>query len=505
MLITDKAMQERAPKTDIWHIEDGPRGAGRLVGRITPAGTRTFYFRYQASNGERVRLLIGTYAPRGDGAATYTVQQARDRARELSALYRSGIRDLREHFARLEADRLAAEEAERQRITDELRQRDEAAAAAARRLTVKQLFDQWQRAELAPQVLADGTRTGRKDGGQWVRESFERRVFTTMGDRRADQVTRADLLALIDASKAEGKLRTAQVLLADLRQMFRFAAEREVVARNPLEGLKRTRVAGRAVERDRALSDDEVRMLLREVIPTARLHPRTAAAIRVVLATGVRAGELAGAVWADALPDKSMLRQRRIAELRAIAEDNDVKLGIVDVAARRWHLHDTKNGRDHEIHLSTFAVEEFTLLASLRETCEDGTVSPWVFPATVAALPVSVKSIGKQLSDRQREPERRLANRTKATQALALPGGRWTMHDLRRTAATIMARLGIGSDVIDEALNHVLQSRVTRIYIRDRRHEAQAVAFDALGRRLQELYAPTRDVQTDKAIVSTGA
>ena len=113
---------------------------------------------------------------------------------------------------------------------------------------------------------------------------------------------------------------------------------------------------------------------------------------------------------------------------------------------------------------------------------------PWVFPATDRAEPVCIKSFGKQLADRQREPEARMSNRTKATLALALPGGKWTAHDLRRTAATLMARLGVSTDAIDECLNHKLQSKVARVYIRDRRQAEQARAFDALGRRLTELF-----------------
>ena len=76
------------------------------------------------------------------------------------------------------------------------------------------------------------------------------------------------------------------------------------------------------------------------------------------------------------------------------------------------------------------------------------------------------------------------------TDSLMLAGGRWTAHDLRRTAATLMARLGVSSDVIDECLNHVIESRVRRTYIRDRRPVEQARAFDTLGLRLAALVAP---------------
>jgi len=70
---------------------------------------------------------------------------------------------------------------------------------------------------------------------------------------------------------------------------------------------------------------------------------------------------------------------------------------------------------------------------------------------------------------------------------LVLPGGRWTPHDLRRSAATLMAELGVSGDVIDECLNHIIESRVRRVYVRNRRLSDQAKAFDALGECLNRL------------------
>ncbi len=463
-IISDKAMQARATGRDVWLIEDGARGAGRLVGRISPAGARSFYFRYTGSSGDRVRLPIGQFDPRGDGLATFTVQQARDRARALSALYRGGKVDLREHF---EAERVAAEqavEAERQQAAADQRAATDAAAAAARRLTVKGLFAQWQRVELTPHVLADGTRTGRKDGGEWVKAAFERRVFPKIGDVPAELVRKADLLAIIDDCKAEGVRRTANVLFTDLRQMFRFAAEREIVPRNPLDGIKRANVGGKDTERDRVLDDDEIKALLKAV-PAANMHGRSAAAIWLILATACRVGEAMSARWEH-----------------------------VDLEARRWYLPETKNERDHTIHLSAFAQRQVQALAQLKEVGADGKPLPWVFPNSTGDGPVCVKSFGKQLADRQRAVEKKpMKGRTKAGQALALQGGRWTAHDLRRTAATVMARLGISTDVIDECLNHKVQSKVARVYIKDRRTAEQARAFDALSTHLDLLVADSCD------------
>lgn len=457
--IQDREMRAAPGSKDRWLRESLGYGHGALCGRITPTGERRFYYRYVNATGTDERLLIGTYSPTGDNGLT--LSQARDEAKRLSALYRSGIKNLRAYFEQqrrdqeqAEADARRAAELAREQADAEARER---AAAAARRITVRELFQQWQRAELTPHTLADGTRTGRKDGGEWVRLSFERRVFPALGDMAAEDVRRADLLKLLDDTKAEGRRRTANVLLTDLSQMFRFADEREIVKGNPLQGIKRERVGGKDVARDRVLTDDEVKALFR-ALPGARMAPRSAVAVLLILATACRVGEAMAARWEH-----------------------------VDLPGRRWYLPTTKNERDHTVHLSDFALAQFQALAELREACPDGKPSPWVFPATDPTAAVCVKSFGKQLADRQREPEQRMSGRTKAVQSLALAGGKWTAHDLRRTAASTMARLGFSGDVIDECLNHVIESRVRRTYIRDRRPEEQARAFDALGAHLQRL------------------
>jgi hypothetical protein len=113
----------------------------------------------------------------------------------------------------------------------------------------------------------------------------------------------------------------------------------------------------------------------------------------------------------------------------------------------------------------------------------------------VAYAPVCVKSFGKQLADRQRELERRMQHRSKNTASLKLAGGRWTAHDLRRTAAKLMAELGVSGDVIDECLNHMIESRIRRVYIRDRRVAEQAKAFDLLGAALKVIAESAQGVR----------
>jgi integrase len=481
-------MQGRPQAKDVWLTEPAPRGHGRFMARITPAGERLFYFRYTRADGQRDTLLIGPYSATAKAGA-FTVEQARDTAARWREMYRGGIADLRKHFEAERAAHSLRAELARAEAAAALQQQREAEAAAElerqRRLTLRQLFERWASTELTPRRRADGTRTGRKDGGAFTRGVFDRWVFPGLGDRAAADLRKADFMMILDAAKAQGKLRTCNVLLAEIKQMLRFAVTREIIPINPLEGVTKRDAGGTETSRERVLAPTELQALA-EKLPRSTLSKRSELAVSIILGTMCRAGELMGAVWA--LPGLNV---------NALAEQADAagaKFGLVDLERRTWHLPTTKNERPHTIHLSEFTVCHLLQLWQLRELGV-----PWLYPNSDSTGPVDVKTFGKQLADRQRPAERRLRGRASATDALVLPGGTWTAHDLRRTSASLMAALGISGDVIDECLNHVIESRVRRTYIRDRRPLQQAQAFDALGCRLQELMegaAPVSNVVT---------
>ena len=454
MAITDRGMQAKPAAKDRWLSESFGRGSGVFLGRITPAGERVFYFRYTDSKGGRPFLPVGAFSSSGE-AGGLTVADARKKASAWSLLYRNGTRDLREHF---EQERRALDAAtQRQRLAAEAEY-----LAATRRLTIRQLFDRWEVTELTASKGTDGKRKGRKDGGAYIRALFEKRLFPTLGPVAAADVRKADLMTVLDAAVGEGRRRTGNVLLASMKQMFRFALARDIVDRNPLDTITKRDVGGTETTRDRVLSAEEVKALAK-ALPGANLNERSAIAIWLILATGCRISEAMGAGWEH-----------------------------VDTSACTWYLPTTKNERDHTVHLSAFALRQFDALHDLRGS------SPWVFPNTRGTGPVCVKSFGKQLADRQREPDRRMQHRTQLTTSLVMAGGRWTAHDLRRTAATMMAELGISGDVIDECLNHVIESRMRRTYIRNRRLPEQARAFDALGKRLDALTSGRDDTKVTR-------
>jgi hypothetical protein len=116
--------------------------------------------------------------------------------------------------------------------------------------------------------------------------------------------------------------------------------------------------------------------------------------------------------------------------------------------------------------------------------------SQWCFPNRDDSGHVCVKTVTKQLGDRQRAEASPMSGRSSRTSALVLSGGKWTPHDLRRTAATLMTALGVLPEVAEKCLNHTEESRVKRTYQRYSYESEKREAWRLLGERLDLL---TRD------------
>jgi integrase len=80
-----------------------------------------------------------------------------------------------------------------------------------------------------------------------------------------------------------------------------------------------------------------------------------------------------------------------------------------------------------------------------------------------------------------------MSGRSSHTNALALSGGKWTPHDLRRTAATFMTALGVLPEVAEKCLNHTEESRVKRTCQRYSHESEKREAWRLLGERLDVL------------------
>lgn len=432
--LTDTALRKtKLPESGKLPVNDGGgiRGiltiaAGRRVARLS------FHFQINRKSHE---LYLGTWPDTG----LAEMRSKRDQARTLARQGTNPIEAFREEKAA--AERAKAEEAAA---------RAEAEVQAAARLTVKKTFEKWEALHLSRAY---------KDGGQEVRRIFEKDVFPSLGELAIEELNRRHIAAVVDGALERDAPRSAQMLLVYLRQLCRWSVTRGYLETDPSAVLAKSSIKVNA-PRERVLSDEEVRALAK-ILPQAGLPPWAPPAIWMLLATAARVGELLNARWSDF----------------------DLKQGEWLIPADH-----AKNKRAHIVDLSDFALARLEELAKLR-------TGPWLItgrPSTredAAPKPIDDKALARQLKDRQR-PEGfvPLKNRTAThNRALILPGGDWTPHDLRRSAATFMQGLGILPAIIEKCLNHTEQNRMVAVYQRHDYRPERKDAFNRLGHHLEEL------------------
>ena len=463
MAITVKQLEALTAADKGRTLTDG----GSLKGQVYVArdGTVTVQFRFAYKfNKASKTVSVGTWPKLGLADIRKRRDQIRMQVRDARASHGLDPVALRRQQAddvvaarELERLRLQAEqeievariEADKQEALLHQRQRRQDLAAMQARMTVRELFAQWQRLELAR----------RADRGIEAERSFKADVFPLLGDMAAADVKKAHVQEVIDTIKARATgnqtmTRTAKKTLADLRQMFGFAMDRDYIEADPTARIKKAKI-GKDIERDRVLSEPELIDLFQK-LPLAAMADTSMLALRLQLATVARIGEILGARWEN-----------------------------VDFERRLWTLPETKNGKRHEISLSDFALHQ------LRQLKEVTGLTPWLFPATRSrkdrpdfADHVCEKTVTKQVGDRQRPGDKALTGRSKHVDALVLVGGKWTPHDLRRTGATMMAELGALPDVVERCLNHAEEKKVKRIYQRAQYEGPMREAWRLLGERL---------------------
>ena len=74
----------------------------------------------------------------------------------------------------------------------------------------------------------------------------------------------------------------------------------------------------------------------------------------------------------------------------------------------------------------------------------------------------------------------------------------WTPHDLRRTGATMMQQLKVHRDVINLCQNHVIGSKVDRVYLLDEYADDKKDAWQKLGQRLDAIIASDNLISISK-------
>ena len=225
---------------------------------------------------------------------------------------------------------------------------------------------------------------------------LEKNVLPRWSGRLARDITRRDVLDLLDDLAKRG---SANNTFRAMRKMFAWAVERDILSASPCAGVKLPLLEK---SRDRVLTDAELRQVWQAA---EEVGGQFGALVQLLILTGQRREEVAGMLWSE----------------------------LGDLDARLWTIgkERVKNGQPHDVPLTDAMIEILNAQPPIAD-------SDFVLTTTGTASSNGY-SKGKQRLDG----------------LLPADMPKWRLHDLRRTLASGMARLGINLPVIEKVLNHL--------------------------------------------------
>ncbi|HAT7072030.1 TPA: tyrosine-type recombinase/integrase [Legionella pneumophila] len=281
---------------------------------------------------------------------------------------------------------------------------------------------------------------------------LDKNVKPYWGKLKAKDITKRDVILLLDKIKERGAPIAANRGLACVRRMFNFAIERDIITLSPCTSIK---PVAKENQRDRVLSAQEINILWHALdkFPSeddcshdVKMSEQTKLVLKLQLVLGQRKGEIISAEWSEiSLMD-----------------------GWWTIPAKK-----AKNGQAHRVPLSSLAKKLLEEIKQLNGDCR------FLFPAKFKDTYITGTSIDH------------------AVRRSSFAGIKaWTPHDLRRTVASHITSLGIPRLVVSKILNHV-ESSVTAVYDR---HEYYDEKLDALERWAQKLKEIVYGVEEEKII-----
>lgn len=384
---------------------DAPRGFGL---RMSAAGSKVFILRYTVDGRQRLKTI-------GDWPA-WGLEQARIEARRLLQQIQSGSDPLEE---------------KRRRKAEP---------------TIKELAAEW----------LDRHASGLKSE-KAIRSLIGGDLVKALGSRKVSDIRRRHVIEAIE-SKAETAPRQAGHLLVYARKLLDYAVDRDFIPANPLAGLKPSSITVkgrrdplRQVARARILDQDEIRTFW-EAVETCGLHRLTALALKLVLVTGQRPGEVAG-------------------------------MHLAEIAGTIWTIPAARRGKTdtaHTVHLTKTALGiiaeakvEVARLADRRTIPASGNIfEAWPGKAVSnAALARAVDRMAEALGAKD-----------------VPPWGRWTPHDLRRTMRTGLSACRVRPDIAEMVIGHTKKG-IVATYDRHGFEAERRAALEAWEARLLSIVA----------------
>lgn len=243
---------------------------------------------------------------------------------------------------------------------------------------------------------------------------IELHALPIWGDMPIANIKKKDVIALLDKLMANNRPYAANNVFIPLRKLFNWAAERDIIEFSPCTHIK---LPVQPTQRDRVLTDAEIKAVWGACdtmgYPFGNL-------MQLLLVTGQRRGELARLRWKEVSLEEKIIR----------------------LPPER-----VKVNRAHEVPLSALAIEILGKLPRFKAEDDGDEGEMFVFTTTGGRRPFSGFSKSKDVIGEQ--------SKTSG----------WRIHDLRRTAATNMAKLGVPVATISKVLNHA-ETGVTAIYNR---------------------------------------
>lgn len=263
-------------------------------------------------------------------------------------------------------------------------------------------------------------------------------VIPYLGQRKAKQVTRRDIIVLLDKVMDRGSPIAANRTLAVIRRMFNFAVERDIISISPCYGVK---APAKENKRDRLLNFDEIKLFWNSLTDVG-MSESSKLVLKLQLITAQRKGEVVSAEWTEF----------------------DLTDGWWTIPAIK-----SKNGNAHKVPLSKLALE------ILKQIKLISSQSKWLFPSPKGDLPFTPEAINRAIR-RNDEQLQEVEH--------------FTPHDLRRTAASHMTALGVPCLIVSKILNHV-ENSVTAVYDRHSYDKEKKQAMEKWGKKLKEIIKNT--------------
>lgn len=276
------------------------------------------------------------------------------------------------------------------------------------------------------------------------------KVLPAWRGREIASIGKRDVLDLLDSISDAGAPVSANRTLAALRRMMNWAIERDILQSSPCKGV----VAPTAeVSRDRILTDDEIRLFWKGC---DALGWPFGPMMKLLLLTAQRRSEVSAMRWTEIVGNEWVIPSAR-----------------------------TKNGIEQTVPLSAQALAILDGLPRIKSR------QRFVFTTSGASAVSGFSRAKRRLDSAVLEGMRRAAadagEAKEATSELTTPD--WRIHDLRRSAASGMARIGVDQVVVEKILNHVSGSLsgVGGIYNRFEYAERRRAALEAWGNFVENL------------------